>query len=135
MNEKTEAAERMADIIQDLQEKLALSEAAGAEMRDALLAIQDPIDYCDKTGQNPHEPEWIRKKVFNALASDHGKAYLDVVRAAEKYHSICNRPISNSHLDDYLADVITNKKWFEEERAASKDLQVALDRLPGRKGV
>ena len=111
--------ENAAEYNRELTEKLALSEASGASMREALLAIQGPIDYCDKTGQNPHEPEWIRKKVFKALASPHGKAYLDVAEKAEGYRCLYEAAPSDETPEEY---------------AAKKLLFDAIDRLPGRKG-
>jgi hypothetical protein len=45
----------------------ALLMAAAPDLRDAVQATLDPIGYCDRTGQDPHEPNSLSKKLIAAL--------------------------------------------------------------------
>lgn len=40
--------------------------SAAPDMRDAIEATLDPIGYCKRTGQDPHEPDWLQKKLLAA---------------------------------------------------------------------
>lgn len=49
-------------------------------MEDALEAVSDPVGYCDRTGQDPYEENWIRKKLSAALSPHPEKQLSDMER-------------------------------------------------------
>lgn len=102
-------------LVKTLEEKLALSEAAGAEMREALEFAKSSIEDPSNGGLN----ETMYKVFEKALASDHGKAYLEVVRAASKLRFALIA--SQSECDVFKAIHDARVELFD-----------ALDRLPGK---
>lgn len=40
---------------------------AFSKMLSALEAVGDPVGYCDRSGQDPHDPDWLVKKLSDAL--------------------------------------------------------------------
>ena len=120
LQEDKEAEERPSETARtlELQEKLALSEAAGAEMQEALKLAKSSIEDPSNGGLN----ETMYKVFEKALASDHGKAYLEVVRAAEDF---------KEKDDAYISSGLDQKLW-EPGRKAKKGLFYAIDRLPGK---
>lgn len=109
---------------QQLQEKLALSEAAGAEARHALEMLRELYVLRINGGKTlTILDNHIIVAMNKALASDHGKAYLDVVRAAIDYRE----------KDDILRGHYFEPEALPECLKAKQAWIDALDRLPGRK--
>ena len=58
--------------LHEAKAKLTSAEAKVKALEDAVSAVINPISYCDRTGQNPHEPDWLRNKLQQALLLEPG---------------------------------------------------------------